>query len=83
MSVPFLVVTGSIALLSAGVWMLFWPSAVIRCLPQFGEDSGPEQSRWNVRVAGAVLLLFALAGLHLVFVDGLKPFPPGEHGVGF
>jgi hypothetical protein len=83
MAIEIAVVTGSIALLGAGLWMLFWPIAVLRCLPNFHEDLTPPQAKRNVRLTGAVLLLFGWAGLHLVFVEKLKPFPPGENGVGF
>jgi Na+/proline symporter len=78
-----LIVVVSAGILLAGLWMIFWSDAAARRFPDFRENSTPNQARWNVRMAGAVFVLFGWAGLYLIFVEGLKPFPPGENGVGF
>jgi hypothetical protein len=74
---------GSAAMLVAGIWMIIWPDAAVRLLPEFREDATPSQARWNARFAGAVFVLFGWAGLYLVLVEGLQPFPPGDGPLGF
>lgn len=67
------------AMLLAGLGMVIWPDAAVRRkVMDFSEESTPAQSRWSARAAGCVLILFGLCGLWLVFVEGLKPWPPGE-----
>ena len=78
-----LIVIVSSAVLVLGLCMMIWPVATARLLEKFGEGETPGQSRWNVRCIGAVLVFLGLAGLHLVLVEGLKPFPPGEAPLGF
>ncbi len=82
--VPKILITVfSAVMLVAGLWMVILPEAAVKNLKEFKEDATPEQARRNARVTGVVLLVFAWAGLYLVLVEGLKPFPPGENGVGF
>jgi len=77
-----LITVVSAVMLVAGLWMLILPDAAAKKLKEISEDATPEQARRNARVTGIVLLVFAWAGL-LVLVQGLKPFPPGENGLGF
>lgn len=67
----------------AGAWMIFHPDSAARWMPELRENSTPAQTRRNAQWTGVALVFFGWACLHLVFVEGLKPFPPGENGVGF
>jgi hypothetical protein len=78
-----LIVAGSAGMLVAGLWMIIWPDAAARWLPEFRKDATPSHSRWNVRMAGVVFIFFGWAGLHLVLIQGLQPFAPGDGPVGF
>ncbi len=76
-----LIATFSIGLLIASVWMLVYPEAAARYVCE-QEEVTPSKARTTVRITAIVLLFFAFAGFHLVFVHGVRPFPPGENGVG-
>jgi hypothetical protein len=76
--VQALILLGSTALAVVGVWLILSPDAAVRRLPEFSEDSTPDQARRNARVTGAILLFFASVGYHLILVEGLKPVQPGD-----
>src|SRR5205823_1236975 len=69
-----LIVLVSSGMVLAGLWVWVRTDAAIRWMPEFSEDSTPQQARWNARVAGVVFVVFGLVGLDLVLVEGLRPF---------
>lgn len=73
----------SAAMFTAGLWMIIWPNAALKRMKDLSENATPTQAVWNTRLTGVALVFFGWAGLHLVLIQGLKPFPPGENGVGF
>jgi hypothetical protein len=77
-----LVLLAGAALLVAGLWSFFNPEAAARYMLDDDDKSTPDESRRSVRVGAVVMILFGLVAI-IVYLDGLKPFPPGENGVGF
>lgn len=68
-----LIFGGSTAFVLAGLWMIIWPDAAVRRLPDFSEDATSKQARWNARSVGVLMCLFGIAGLYVVLVGGLHP----------